>query len=175
MNNKIKMIMDEFNLSPSEFAQKIEMTSSGVSHILNGRNKPSTDVLLKILNEFPDIDSDWLMRDKPQMLKENNSVNQSISRDDYTSKTQVVVSTGPASENIVIKNIEDKVINEKGKDTIYKQPTDNINNESEKKSETTIVDIPILKNSNLTNSKITKIIIFYEDDTFVEYINRRRV
>jgi transcriptional regulator with XRE-family HTH domain len=44
-----------------EFADRIGVQRSSVSHVLSGRNKPSLDFLEKLLNVFPDIDAAWLI------------------------------------------------------------------------------------------------------------------
>jgi transcriptional regulator with XRE-family HTH domain len=68
MINRFKSLLEQLNLSPSEFADRIGVQRSSVSHVLSGRNKPSLDFLEKILNVFPDIDSTWLItgRNSPQ-------------------------------------------------------------------------------------------------------------
>ena len=40
-----------------------------VFHILTGRNKPSLDFVSKILTSYPELNSDWLLFGKGQMLK----------------------------------------------------------------------------------------------------------
>lgn len=64
MIDRIKFILEKRNLSPSRFADKIGVPRSTISHILSGRNKPSLEVIQKILNAFPDIPVDWLMMGK---------------------------------------------------------------------------------------------------------------
>jgi len=61
MIGRIQMIIKSKGLSPSLFADKIGVQRSGVSHLLSGRNKPSLEFIIKILNAFPDIDADWLL------------------------------------------------------------------------------------------------------------------
>lgn len=70
MLERIQLIMKVKNLTPSQFADKIEIQRSTVSHLLTGRNKPSLDILLKIINCFPDVDSTWLITGDGQMNKQ---------------------------------------------------------------------------------------------------------
>jgi transcriptional regulator with XRE-family HTH domain len=67
MINRIQLILKTKNISPSQFADQIQVQRSGVSHILSGRNNPSLDFILKILRTFPEIDADWLLFGKGQM------------------------------------------------------------------------------------------------------------
>ena len=46
------------------FADKIGVQRSSISHILSGRNKPSLDFILKVTNEFTDVDIYWLLNGK---------------------------------------------------------------------------------------------------------------
>jgi transcriptional regulator with XRE-family HTH domain len=61
MIERFKSLLLQLHLSASEFADRIGVQRSSVSHILSGRNKPSIDFLEKILNVFPDIDTTWLI------------------------------------------------------------------------------------------------------------------
>ena len=59
--NRIKKIISDNNLSNSEFAEKIGIPKSSVSHLLSERNNPSLDVIIKISEFFEDISTDYLI------------------------------------------------------------------------------------------------------------------
>ena len=59
--NRIKKIISDNNLSNSEFAEKIGIPKSSVSHLLSERNNPSLDVIIKISEIFEDISTDYLI------------------------------------------------------------------------------------------------------------------
>ncbi len=59
---RIKEIMEYYDLSASLFSDKIGVQRSSISHILSGRNKPSLDFVLKITNEFSEVDIYWLLK-----------------------------------------------------------------------------------------------------------------
>ena len=61
MENRIQKIIDQQGISLNAFAQEIGVNRSTVTHILTGRNKPSVEVLQKILKRFPEISTDWLL------------------------------------------------------------------------------------------------------------------
>ena len=71
MKQRIEKIIKENSLSASQFADKIGVPRSGLSHVLKGRNKPSLDYVLKILEAFPQIDSAWLLTGKQADLTDN--------------------------------------------------------------------------------------------------------
>ena len=61
MENRIQNIIEKYGLSSNTFAQEIDVNRSTISHILSGRNKPSIEVLQKILRRFPNISANWLL------------------------------------------------------------------------------------------------------------------
>ena len=65
INDKIKQILIDKNISPSYFADEIGVARASVSHILTGRNRPSFDIIQKIIRRFPDLGYDWIMEDEP--------------------------------------------------------------------------------------------------------------
>lgn len=58
---RIEKIMQKENMNSAQFALETGIQTSTLSHILNGRNKVSLDVLKRILNRFSYISSDWLI------------------------------------------------------------------------------------------------------------------
>lgn len=69
MKERIIRIMEHENLSPSKFAELIGIQRSAVSHILSGRNNASLDVLMKILECFSFLNTDWLLFGRGEMIK----------------------------------------------------------------------------------------------------------
>ena len=59
--DRIKKIISDNNLSNSEFAEKIGIPKSSVTHLLSERNNPSLDVIIKISETFEDISADYLI------------------------------------------------------------------------------------------------------------------
>ena len=73
MISRIQLILKTKNISPSQFADQIHVQRSGVSHILSGRNNPSLDFIIKILKTYPEIDADWLLFGKGQMISKTEA------------------------------------------------------------------------------------------------------
>lgn len=61
MEERLKLFLAMEGLSPSQFADKLGVQRSGVSHLLSGRNKPSFEFISKMLVTFPKINPDWLI------------------------------------------------------------------------------------------------------------------
>ena len=66
--------MEVNNYTPSLFADEIGVQRSSISHILSERNKPSLELVQKLLTRFRDLNSDWLLFGIGKMTKENKSV-----------------------------------------------------------------------------------------------------
>ena len=69
MESRIQRLIGSENLSPTKFADIIGVQRSAISHILSGRNKPSFDLIQKILSKFPRVSSEWLLMGRGEMYK----------------------------------------------------------------------------------------------------------
>lgn len=137
---RLEIILDYYNLSASAFADKINVQRSSLSHLLSGRNKPSLDFIIKVIEVFPEVDLYWILNGKGTFPKsEKNFSIQSTKQEVTTDKI----------------NTSDLFSNDQ---TNSKQPF--INNEIEKKS------ISLSINDAKT---IERIVIFYTDGSFKNY------
>lgn len=73
MKDKLELLLREKQLNATSLARLLEIQPSGISHILSGRNKPSFDLVVKILRAFPDVNPDWLLLDSTAVWREGNS------------------------------------------------------------------------------------------------------
>lgn len=64
MIKRIEHIAHKFGLNPSKFADEIGVQRSAISHILSGRNRPSLDLIQKILTRWPEVNPGWLITGK---------------------------------------------------------------------------------------------------------------
>ena len=74
MIDRINLIMRAKNITASQFADEINIQRSGMSHIMSGRNKPSLDFVMRVLNRYPEIDTNWLLFGKGEMYKSANTL-----------------------------------------------------------------------------------------------------
>ena len=58
---RLEIILEYYSLNASSFADRIGVQRSSMSHLLSGRNKPSLDFILKIIDIFPDVDLYWIL------------------------------------------------------------------------------------------------------------------
>jgi len=113
MIERFKQLLERLRLSPSEFADRIGVQRSSISHIISGRNKPSIDFLEKILLAFPETDINYLItgKEKPvhqinQALTqtEKDSINTSEPRQDERRENEIPapVTQEPVEKIIIV-------------------------------------------------------------------------
>lgn len=153
MKDRIKLIMDNEHLTPSAFADKLQLGRAVISHILNGRNNPSLDVVSRILSKMDYIDSDWLLTGNGKMYKTDNR-----------EKSHLTTTTIPVNSNLQpdlffqneISQSSDKPESEYRKEIIVEKP---------QKTDEDVVKQSIIY-QKAPERKVTKIIIYYSDNTF---------
>ena len=70
--HRLNKVMDYYQLSAAAFADKISVQRSSISHLLSGRNRPSLDFVLKVLEEFKDVELYWLLNGKGSFPKKED-------------------------------------------------------------------------------------------------------
>ncbi len=70
MKERISAFLRSENKTSAQFAEEIGVQPSGISHILSGRNKPSLDFVVKMLETYPSLSVEWLLFGKGQMYRE---------------------------------------------------------------------------------------------------------
>ena len=69
LTNRIKKVAQEYGLTSTAFADQVEVPRPVISHIFSGRNRASLEVMQKVGIAFPEVDLEWLLYGKGQMLK----------------------------------------------------------------------------------------------------------
>ncbi|WP_367913124.1 helix-turn-helix domain-containing protein [Leadbetterella sp. DM7] len=78
LRDKIEALILGLELSSTRFADVIGVKRPIISHILTERNKPSLDIIQKIVERFPELEYNWIGDDQdldPEVIrtiKENN-------------------------------------------------------------------------------------------------------
>src|SRR5665648_678378 len=71
MKARILAFLQNENKSYAQFAEEIGVQPSGISHILSGRNKPSLDFVLKMLEKYHFLSTEWLLFGRGSMYKDS--------------------------------------------------------------------------------------------------------
>ena len=111
---RIKKIIEENNLSNSEFAEKIGIPKSSVTHLLSERNNPSLDIIIKISEAFENISTDYLIFGQENQVKQTiqhsntlfNELYESVSEDSVKDSNNKVKSIILIYENNKFEQID---------------------------------------------------------------------
>jgi transcriptional regulator with XRE-family HTH domain len=68
MVERIRLLLETRQLTPTQFADAIGVARPIVSHVLSGRNKPSLEVVQRILAAMPELSMPWLLNGTGDML-----------------------------------------------------------------------------------------------------------
>ena len=68
MVERIRTLLESRQLTPTQFADLIGVARPIISHVLSGRNKPSLEVVQRILAAMPDLSMAWLLNGTEPML-----------------------------------------------------------------------------------------------------------
>ncbi len=79
MQERILQLLAAENISQTEFAQRIGVSGSNVTHIISGRNNPSYEFILRVASHFPAVNLDWLLLGKGKMYRDTPLPSPSIS------------------------------------------------------------------------------------------------
>ena len=60
LKDKINSLIVGLGMTSSRFADYIGVTRPIISHILTGRNKPSLEIIQKIVQKFPELGYAWI-------------------------------------------------------------------------------------------------------------------
>ena len=149
--------MEKEGLNSALFADKIGVSRGTITHILadKPRNKPSIKVIQKILEKFPDINTDWLLSGKNPMYGHEK------------------IFLHPQQESIAFEEANQPLNPSKNDTNVHEEP--NVSKYSPKSIDKEPIEVPqSTKLKEITdvissNRKIDKIIIFYDDKTFMSF------
>lgn len=124
IKDRLAHILRAKNLNASQFAELMEIQPSNVSHLLNGRNNPSLDFLIKLKELFPEYSFDWIIMgkkpitinepaplpseenqikfDEPVVEEETQEVIQAIDPLEIVEKTNVIGAKGSIEKMILV-------------------------------------------------------------------------
>lgn len=140
---RLEFIMEHFGLSASSFADKISVQRSSISHLLSGRNKPSLDFVMKVLDFFPELNLYWLLNGSGTYLKKDSE--EIIVNEVQNTPTPI---TENKSKEFVSSISDEHTVDRKNDDFVPNA-----------------ISFP----KNTTGKQIDKIVLFYTDGTFQDY------
>lgn len=147
IKDRIKMIMEREKVPPRVFAETINVQQSTLSHILNDRNKPSLEVVMKVHQKYNYVNLEWLLYGKGEMLASEEDASSSSSNGEYQPSL--------FDENLV-NSTKETVVPENRKEMALRNTE--IAPKEIVKQEIRYIEKPA--------RKITEIRIFFDDNTY---------
>lgn len=145
MKERIIKIMECERMGQAQFASAIGIQRAAMSHIISGRNNPSLDVVTKILHRYPQINPDWLLLGKGEMLRDNTPAME------------------PA-DNIAKNPPQIQVVPEGHQ----KLPFQESRKELENSEKTWAVSV------EKSSKTVSKIMVFYSDNTYDTFVSEKQ-
>jgi len=154
---RLEVLLDYYSLSASIFADKLGVQRSGLSHLMSGRNKPSLDFVMKIIENFPEVDFYWLLNGTGNFPKQIGDVYPAL-------QNPAPVIPALASEQSQQKS------DSAGPDLLSENKTNVPHPQQEvdvrQSSETIPTDFKV-------SDGVDRIVIFYNDGSFKSYTSRQ--
>lgn len=139
--------MDSEQLTPAKLAEMLGVQRSAISHILTGRNNPSFDLIGRIVGKFPALSSEWLITGKGDMYKTLVQGSLFDLEAPHMGKAQSSAPRPLAASPALNTNVSTKGAEGKGA------------------NDTSV------KNGGGVQRMVKRVVIFYTDSTFEEFIS----
>lgn len=156
IKDRIKLIMDKENMIAGTFADSIGVQQSTLSHVINGRNRPSLDVVMKVHQKYTYVNLEWLLYGNGEMMNEHIS----SSEGPISSTTTNIYSSGHDLPSLFDQNLKNTDVEPVMRENRKGMPL-----------ETPVLDtkpsvIQEIKYIEKSPRKITEIRIFFDDNTY---------
>jgi DNA-binding XRE family transcriptional regulator len=171
MIDRIKQIMEHYQMSPASFAEQIGINRSNLTHLFSGRNQPSLELAKKILHCYPEIKTEWLIMGVGEMMRsvEEKELNVKIQneRKNYSEQAEPDLFTvNLSTKNAVMDNAPENAVDvvKKNNEQISDSPRD-----IEKPELSPIIPHQVEKEAPLSHPalpSVKKIVFFYSDNSF---------
>ncbi len=147
VKDRIKLIIENERLTAAHFADNLEINRAVISHILNGRNNPSLDVVSKILSELDYVNPEWLINGVGNMYKDGFDISEKHQQADLFAESNINEDNPSTKEkNAPLETLK-----------LVESVSKSVGNEK---------DVKIIREVK----KISQIIIYYDDNTFETFI-----
>ena len=146
MKERLFEFLKSENKSSAQFAEEIGVQPSGISHILSGRNNPSLDFVLKMLEKYQFLSTDWLLFGKGTMYKDPKMQSLFDDTDIFDRKPDAKDYSNAADSHIIEQNTAEK--DQIGMNAAGREIKD--------------------------RSSISRIVMFFDDNSFKEYLPQKQ-
>lgn len=167
MFDRIRKIVEYSGLNQAMFAEKIAVAPATLSNILKSKSKPSLDLVVSICAAFPEVNNQWLIFGKGNML-DGEPASGSTSSDDapesalgYDAGDLFSSAAAPAANPVAVNRMP--------------APKPALNAEQLRYAEVpgSPKDIQMVKIIDKPLRKVREIQVFYDDDTYEVFVPRK--
>ena len=161
LSDKIELLIKRKQMSSSQFADVLGIPRSSISHILSGRNKPSLDVVQKILSAFPEVSAEDLLFEDRTLIVSGTKLPTPSGQEILPLNNLFDAQNDTASESVKNNLPESTIVRSNLRRSV-------------KESNLTPNAVGNTGSDNIATSgrslqkKIDRVIIFYSDGTFTE-------
>lgn len=152
MKNRIFSLIEEMQLTPTEFADLIGVSRASISSIKTGRTQPTLTLVEKIKQHFPDTDINWLIFGEKDKSKEPTLF-------DALSECKNTTSSPQSPQTSHAEEYQAVYIAEQATSKLTSNAVDDLNKD---------MNAPKLSEVSKERS-ICKILILYSDGSFEEF------
>lgn len=163
LKDRIELVMQQENLTAKDLADKLGVQRSSISHLMNGRNKPSHDFLEKFIEQFPSYNIAWLITGQGNIMN-NTGVVTNVSNNQKTPKKIIQYSL-----------FDDEDFGLASKTCSY--PQEQIDNSANVEANSGVVDKCKYdaKQDKVDAEKIIiKVMFFYSDGTYDSFVENKK-
>ncbi len=162
MKERLEAFLKDNSMSYAKFAEAMDVVPARISHIMNGRNNPSFDFIETMLTRFPEINPDWLILGQGPMYRDRNPSTGNpqpkplppfVQKELFEKEPPLIANTIPTNSPRT-KEIESDTRN----NSVHTLPNPQQNNAP----------------NEILAKKIARVLIFYSDNTFDEYLPHSR-
>ncbi|HOG67207.1 MAG TPA: helix-turn-helix transcriptional regulator [Bacteroidales bacterium] len=173
IQERISLLISTKGMTNTEFAEAIDVQPANISHVMSGRNRPSLDLVMKIITRFPEVRTDWLLfgqgaMNKDYTLFDIEEIPVVRGRDKQERTFEKGVDSDETREILTQKGIEEEALSsvnfvkrEEFSEKSLEPDNFNAGRHSDQKSGNLT--------SEVRSKKVEKIILFYNDKSFGEY------
>lgn len=143
-SERLQKVMADEQMTARQFAEEVGIQAGTLSNIIKGRNKPSLEVLQKVLNRFRSLSSDWLILGVGSMYRQKTDSQQPVLFDIRPETTEESV---------------DYMQNERVDTPIP-------NTLKQRKPLPEVIE-------KIVERRVTKVVVFFDDGTFQEIVQNK--
>ena len=145
---RIHSIMSHYNLSAKDLAAITGVQRSAISHLINGRNKPSVAFITQLTAHFKDLNVQWLLHGKGDLV---TNVTNEVRSEEKLNKPKPVTSVNKSEQQA------------HSHDTL-------VTNHLQKEDQVIASSKSFAAKTDSIHKRVTKIICVYSDGSTSEYV-----